>query len=345
VTALRAGAFEPDPAVAQAAHLACHRALSSRVIELQRSGYPLSRLAVEVGHHQARLEAWLKNPDVLPAFNVIAGDPAIREQLAAALEARLAQIDAERSASGAEPASVQTTVTRAVIDGIDTARELRRVVLIDAPPGLGKTDGVTQYLAQRRSAEGYAAPVWVLSLNEYNVAPNKILELIGEQCGAGIRGARIGPEQIEAAAADRRGVLVLDEANHLGDAQRIQGLAILNGLRSFVDRGVFGLAILGNGEVYRRLANGRHAQLLSRMAPGRVDIAPLGQGMPGQAALQPHDVEAVMSAWSVFGVKERELCMRLAGGPGALRNLVDTFKLCRYRYGGIDALSLKAIAG
>jgi hypothetical protein len=339
VTALRAEAFAPD-----VGHAARHRSLCDRVIELQRTGYGLPRLAVEIGHHQARLEAWLKNPDALPAFSNVIGDDAIRDQMAQALAVRLAEIDTERD-TFSEPASVETTVTRAVMDGIDTARDLRRVVLIDAPPGLGKSDGVGQYLAQRRRVEGYGAPVWVLSLNEYNVAPSKVLDLIGAQCGAGLAGGKVSPEQIEAATAQRRGVLVLDEANHLGDAQRIQGLAILNGLRSFVDRGLFGLAILGNGEVYRRLAGGRHAQLFSRMAPGRVDIEALGKGGPGQPALQAEDVEAVMVAWGVSGVKERALCLRLAGEPGALRNLADTFKLCRYRYGGIDALSLKAVAG
>jgi hypothetical protein len=312
------------------------------VIALQSTGYGLSRLATEIGHHHDRLAAWLKDPAALPDFSVHVGEPSIRDQLADALQARLEALDAERP-DFTEPASVETTVTRAVIDGIATARDLRRVVLIDAPAGAGKSDGIAQYLAQRRRAEGYGAPVWVLSLTEYNVAPGRVLALIGQQCGVVARDGKVTAEQIADATAGRRGVLVLDEANHLGDAQRIQGLAILNGLRSFVDGGHFGLAILGNGEVYGRLAAGKHAQLFSRMAPGRVEIAGLGKGRPGQAALQAADVEAVMSAWGVVGVKERELSMRLAAEHGALRNLVDTFKLCRYRFGAVDALSLRAL--
>lgn len=90
---------------------------------------------------------------------------------------------------------------------------------------------------------------------------------------------------------DKGRVLIVEEAQHLGDAKNLHTMKIFNGLRRFVDAKCFGIVLIGNGEIYRRLKNGQqqHAQLLSRMASFRVVI-------PG---VSDEDVDNVMAAWGV----------------------------------------------
>ena len=121
------------------------------------------------------------------------------------------------------------------------------------------------------------------------------------------------------------------------------GIPIINGLRRLVDRGCFGLALIGNGEIYQRLATAKFAQLLSRMEAWRVNVAGLGEGKKGQPALTEDDVDAVMAAWGVFGVEERKYCIKAVKQPGALRTLAGIFRRSLDRFDCIDAGTMNQI--
>jgi len=77
-------------------------------------------------------------------------------------------------------------------------------------------------------------------------------------------------EQIAQLCSDKLlGLLIIDEAQHIGQFRgnvRPHGLNIINALRSLCDRGLFGIALLSNGEVHDRTKNSRNSiQLSSRI--------------------------------------------------------------------------------
>jgi hypothetical protein len=245
-------------------------------------------------------------------------------------------------ADGAFPGMVQTSVVSTVWEAIEQARETNSIVIVDAPPGLGKTEAVTRYIRQYRHGR-----TWRIVCGRDGLSVPSISKALARQVDArsGWSAARQADfVDIQYATQNLPGVLIVDEANQLGDARGTQGIKVLNYLRSFTDAELFGIVLLGNGEIYRKLQsapNGTFDQILSRVASGRVEIAGLGKGKIGQPQLTVEDVEAVMAAWHVAGVEEHRQCLRLVAGPGALRALVGAFEQSTRNWGRINALTLR----
>ena len=323
-------------------------ALRTRMADELGGGLGLARFATETGVSVGNLEIWLSTPPSrFTSSRAVMGEKCPQILVAEALEISFAQLDEERQQKKRKPARVETSVTRAVMEGIASARSLVETVLIDAAPGLGKTEGFREYIARARKAEGFDCPVWLIELDEYSLSQTAILGQIARQCG-GIGKVDEKSEYglsraILEATEGKGGVLIVDEAQHLGDATKKMGLPIINGLRRLVDQGCFGMALIGNGEIYRRLEAGKYHQLLSRMDTWRVDIAGLGQGRNGQPALLEADVDAVMAAWGVSGRAERKYCIETAKKHGALRVLTSVFRRCLERFAQIDAGTLQKI--
>lgn len=320
--------------------------IRNRVIDAEQTrGHTLARLAAETGFGVDRLEAWLIRPMAFSPWGVRVGEKSTSERISEALEKRLEQLD-QASQQQREPGRVETSVTRAVMEGIATARSLLEPVLIDAAPGLGKSEAVSEYIARAKKAEGYDCPVWLVTLHEHNLSSKALLLEMAEQCGAKQYNPNNEHElrrSIVETTRDRGGVFILDEAQQFADAKRMNGINSLNGLRSFTDAGCFGLALPGNGEIYRRLSAGKHIQILSRFEEWRVEIAEIGRGEKDQPALTENDVFLVMAAWGVHGGKEVDYCLKAAALPGALRTLTNAFRKSMHRFGGIDATTLNAV--
>lgn len=322
--------------------------LRKRMVDEISAGLSLSRFATETGFPIDYLDAWLKTPpSKYPSDRAAMGEKCPTILLAEALEASFARLDDERQQHKRKPARVETNVTRAVMEGIATARAQVETVLIDAEPGLGKTEGVREYIARARKNEGFDCPVWHIELDEYSLSHKAVLIQIAEQCMGGKRFDDRTEHSVFRAILEategKGGVLIIDEAQHIADAAKIAGIAIINGLRRFPDRGCFGVVPMGNGEIYRRLSSEKYAQLLSRMEAWRVDIAGLGKGKNGQPALIEDDVDAVMQAWGVSGIKERQYCISAVKQPGALRNITNAFRRSLDRFETIDASTLNRI--
>ena len=326
--------------------------LRDRTADEMARGMTLARLATETGVSRSRLEIWLERWSQFHNacnfdFSGQMGEKSGSLLIAEALEKRFAELDEERDLIQVNPGRIETSVMHAVMEGIATARELSVTVLIDAAPGLGKTEGLREYVARSRKAEGFGCPVWTIELREYNLSNKAILAQIAGQC---VKGRVDGTTEFSMdqaiceAASGRGGVLIVDEGQILADA--IRGVSMLNGLRSFPDRNIFGNTIMGNGENYRRLASGgKYAQLRSRVESHRVQIAGLHAGKPGQPALTEDDVDAFMAAWGVSGVEARRVCMEVVKGVGALRSLAGLFQRSLRRFDAIDAGTLKRIRG
>lgn len=313
--------------------------------ELKKNpGQGVETLARAAGVDPERLDMWLRKPDCFQWTRRV-GEKPTSFLIAEALESHFKAVDRTgRNPKDRCPFRVETSVTQAVIKGIELARFMRETVLIDAASGLGKTESVNEYIARARKGEGFDCPVWTIELNEYCISPKAILSLI---CTAILGEDRYEsrPEfelsrAILGATEGRNGVLIIDEGQHTADANKRLGMSILNGLRSFPDKGAFGVAILGSGETYRRLKTAKYAQLLSRVEDFRVDIAGLGQGKNGQPALTEKDVFAVMSAW---GAEDKEYCLNAARQSGALRTMTNIFRMSLDLYGTVDSAALHKI--
>jgi DNA transposition AAA+ family ATPase len=315
----------------------------------------LKDIAEAIGYPVHSLELWLNSNTSFQVLTRTVGMKTTSEKIADALDNYFSALDTVSSNNARIrcPVRVKTTPIRAMIAGMETARALGELVEICAPPGLGKTEAAREYLSTCRKAEGFYCPVWLIALDESCISLKAVFQLICRQI---LSHGHYDPKSefsmfnaIMEETKGRGGVLLVDEFQHLADAQKIMGVPILNALRSLVDRGVFGIACLGNGEMYRRLTSGTgrdkgaYTQLLSRMQDFRVEILGLGQGDGTLPALTREDVFEVAAAWGVTGTEEKAWCLKAAAQRGALRIMTNIFRLSLDRHGRIDISTLNQI--
>lgn len=319
--------------------------LTSRLSDVMASGYSLSRIAVEAGISSERwhvgvtlpadrIRAWALNPEEM-RFSRQVGQVSPADEIEQKLAVWFAELDKEHATKAAPVPFIETGVSRKVWGGFEQARELCELVEISAPPGTGKTYAADQYLAQCRKLEGFGCPVWRITLSEFSLSIKSVLQLIASEVDANRanlenRSDFATVNMIEDKTEGRGGLLIVDEAQHIGDAARINGLNILNGLRHFVDRKLFGIAFLSNGEIYRRVAGGKHGQLSSRMDAWRVTV----KNVPDE------DVDLIMAAYGVSGKPAREWCIKKAKGAGGLRALVNAFRYAAREFGEVNHQTL-----
>ena len=317
------------------------QALRDRVIdEIQLHGRRLAEFTSNDVDVES-LTRWLEAPNTW-------GDCLFKGQaeprlisIADALELRLQQFAGD-DPKGHAP-RVETTVTRTLFEAAETARNFGAWVDFSAPAGLGKTEAKNEYLARTRKRDGFGAPAWAIKLDETSVSVKALLVMIARAVAHKSEFHEANEASmvhaITEATIGRRGVLIIDEAQHLADATKRQGLNTLNQLRSFTDEGCFGVVTMGNGEIYRRLVAGRgaYAQLLSRMQDYRVSVAPYQAGKPGDGpALTKDDVLAVAKAWGVTGIEEQAYCLKAAASEGALRTLTNVLRMAQARFESLD---------
>lgn len=130
-------------------------------------------------------------------------------------------------------------------------------------------------------------------------------------------------------------MLILDEVQHLDGIDRRKALDIINMLRSFVDRKIFGIVMIGNGEIYRLAQAAKAIQLTSRMNEWRVEI-----GNTHEA-----DVDLIIEQFGVTGKPARKWCIDRVSGKdgGGLRTLVNALVKCLERFGAINIDTLQLL--
>lgn len=321
--------------------------LTARLADEMARGYSLSRIIIEAEmpahdsfHRESlsvgRLRAWSINPNNMRDTRYV-GDLSEADKIEQKLEAWFAELDTERAAQTNTAAApfVETAISRKIWGGFEQARELCELVEIAAPPGTGKTIAADQYLAQCRKLEGFNCPVWRITLSEFSLSVKNVLRLISSEIDAAHANVEARADfdtarLIEDKTEGRGGLLIVDEAQHIGDARLNNGLNILNGLRHFVDRKLFGIAFLSNGEIYRRAVGGKHGQLSSRMAEGRVEVK----------TVPDDDVDLIMAAYGISGKPAREWCIKKAKGAGGLRALTNSFRHAAREFGEVNHQTL-----
>jgi|GEM_PF-5883847 len=292
-----------------------------------------------------RLTEWTKSSENLRQPSRYFGELSIAEQIETALEHYFIGLDVERAQNKNNPGFVETSVFRNIVQGFHMSRELCRMVEISTPPGSGKTTAAKHYRALCQKAESFDCPVWMITLSECNISTRLILwEILKAMTDDSSMFEYGSPErkteyemieQIAQLCSDKqRGLLIIDEAQHIGQFHgnvRPHGLNIINALRSLCDRGLFGIALLSNGEVHDRARKSRNSiQLSSRILLVEVK-------KPTE-----NDIDLIMSAWEVSGKLERELSIKLGTGNGGLRTLTDAYRLALHKY---DEIAYAAITG
>lgn len=322
------------------------KSLTARVADELARGYSLNRIATEAGISTSRISlsynlpadrirAWSINPDAMRESRYV-DQLSTADEIEQKLTVFFAKLDAERASAQITAAPfVDTAISRKIWSGFEQGRELCELVEISAAPGMGKTCAAAQYLAQCRKLEGFDCPVWRITLNEFSLSIRSVLLLIAYEINPDSAHKEASQDfatvrLIEEKTEGRGGLLIVDEAQHIGDARLNHGLNILNGLRHFVDRKLFGIALLSNGEIYRRVLGGKHGQLSSRMEAWRVEI----KNVPDD------DVDLIMAAWGINGKPAREWCIEKAKRAGGLRALTNAFRQAEREFGEVNHQTL-----
>lgn len=209
--------------------------------------------------------------------------------------------------AGAAAGWVETSASRAVDDALLFAQDAGAIAVIYGGAGLGKTTAVKRYAQNNPNVFRVTA----------SPATAKLMAMLESIAAAlDLRDIQNRPSlfasEIVRKLTGTRGLLVIDEAQHVSTQA-------LEELRSIHDAAGVGLAMVGNEAVFARLTGGSRratfAQLFSRVA------FRLRVGGPTRA-----DTDAILSAWSVEGSKEREWAHQVATLPGGLRGLAHTLR-------------------
>ena len=197
----------------------------------------------------------------------------------------------------AEPGYFVTPTSRR-LHGLMVYAQMGRITVGATGPGTGKTMTMREYAAS--SSNVWIATMWE-SDKTLSAMITKVLGAIGDSPKFGRRADL--SRQVADKIRGRRGLLVIDEANHLTSE-------CLEEIRGWHDvEGGPGVCLLGNEELLMRIESGakQHAygRLNSRIAQRLI------QNLPEEG-----DVEAFCDAWGLPDPGMRTLLARIAMTPG-----------------------------
>jgi DNA transposition AAA+ family ATPase len=248
--------------------------------------------------------------------------PALGRWLDGESKAKEAQTVGDRIArwldeSGPLPASqkdyVETRSSELITSALSFAKANGDLVCIYGGPGVGKTRSVEYFKTRERN-------VWVATMHSAVTTVVPVLEEIAEALGLPDQGggARRLHQTIRRHVAGLRGLLIIDEAQHLRTPA-------IEAIRSLHDATNVGVALVGNESVFTRITGGARqahfAQIYSRIGM-RVGLA------------KPKADDVRMLVAKRWGVDDPEVLAeleRVAAQPGALRLVTKIMSLCAKR--------------
>lgn len=215
----------------------------------------------------------------------------------------------EASLLPAAPAWIDTPTAGLVVDALRYAQLAADVVLIHGGPGLGKTKAIQRYASESPN-------VWHVTMSPAMSGMVAALSEIATALGGNrdyIRTASALHRRICARMRDTAGLLVIDEAQHLG-------VPALEQIRAIYDAGRIGLALVGNDTVYCRLTGGITAPYLDRFA------SRVGKRLSLRSVAEA-DVDRLLEAWALRDAQCVAEVRRVASKPGALRLVTKGLRL------------------
>lgn len=205
------------------------------------------------------------------------------------------------------PGFVLTRTAEKVLDTLTYAHMAGDVVLIYGGAGTGKTEALREYT---RSNAG----VCLSTMTPAHATVATSLREIGKCIGVQPRRDNAALfDAICQGLADQRGLLIIDEAQHLGTKA-------LDQIRSIHDRVGCGIALVGNEQVYGRMTGGTRAEYLDRLYSRIGMRTKLGRVLEA-------DARAIAAAWGIEDQTTQRLLVNIARKPGGLRGLSKTLVL------------------
>lgn len=272
----------------------------------QESGKTQTAIANELGISDAALSSFLRGSYKTPHMIV----PKVAELL---------KVTGKRKVAPKEPAFVETTVAKRVMEAISYCHLQGKIAVVYGDAGVGKTQAVRAYLRENSLAIGITISPSYASITGVN-------ELIADQLGIRERVARRIYAEIIGKLKDSGRVLIIDEAQHLT-------VRALNHLRCMSDESGVGIALIGNEEVYTKMkGSGKadFAQLFSRI------------GMRREVLTSTTTKEDIRKVFAEAHLEEDalELLYRIARTAYGLRGAVNVFVNTAAVFGSVDAPSL-----
>ena len=272
----------------------------------QETGKTQTAIANELGISDAALSSFLRGSYKTPHMIV----PKVAELL---------KVTGKRKVAPKEPAFVETTVAKRVMEAISYCHLQGKIAVVYGDAGVGKTQAVRAYLRENSLAIGITISPSYASITGVN-------ELIADQLGIRERVARRIYAEIIGKLKDSGRVLIIDEAQHLT-------VRALNHLRCMSDESGVGIALIGNEEVYTKMkGSGKadFAQLFSRI------------GMRREVLTSTTTKEDIRKVFAEAHLEEDalELLYRIARTAYGLRGAVNVFVNTAAVFGSVDAPSL-----
>ncbi|WP_454280507.1 AAA family ATPase [Sphingomonas sp. Marseille-Q8236] len=201
-----------------------------------------------------------------------------------------------------EPPSFFRTDTTRQMETILSIGHRGRMVVIAGGPGTSKTSTCRNYQAA-------VSNVWIATMKPssggISTMQYKVLEALGVE-EEKRKGTPIAlTSRIEALMANRSGLLILDEAQHLGEKA-------LEEIRGWHDSTGAGIALVGNTDVLTRLTLGNRTHAFARLA-SRIAQRMIFDGPRESDAL------ALADAWGIGDEAMRAFIVQIARQPGGLR--------------------------
>jgi hypothetical protein len=223
---------------------------------------------------------------------------------------------------------VDTPTALDVIRGLNHARKHGDFVCIFGPPGVGKTKTLNEYLIEREQGDA-----WLATMSPSSSGLCQAIEVVAHAVGLkhASGGARRLKLAIEQRIAGRRGILIIDEAQHLS-------MAAVEELRAIHDTTGVGLALVGNEQSYTRFLGGSHAANYAQIN-SRIGLK-LRLGKPTR-----QDVAVLAESYGVTGDDCLDVLVQVASRPGALRSVAKMLDLVSKSSVKVDVLSLIAARG
>lgn len=266
---------------------------------LDKEGISQNTAAREAGLSSSALSQWLT--DQYRGDNVKTA-----QAVMSWLNARSAS-DKLHAVMPTAPAWVEAPTARRIFEALSYAQMAGDIAVIYGGAGLSKTTTIRHYASDHPN-------VWTVTATPATSSVGVFLEEMALTMGLhdfALHPARLH-RTICKSMRDTRGLLVIDEAQHLTKQA-------LEAARSIHDATGIGLALAGNASVFNRIygrGDNGFAQLFSRVGK-RV---PLVRPLAG-------DVHAVAAAFGVTGKDQRADLEELGRRPGALRMVVKTLRL------------------
>lgn len=210
----------------------------------------------------------------------------------------------ERSRSALAKPKFIATPTAQVLQFLLETAHMGGITVAATGPGTGKTMVAEEYVASIASS-------WLVTMRKSNASLSGLLSAIMKTMGLNsISGwNRQRSDQIIEYVRGRKGLLIVDEANHLG-------LAELEELRALHDATGLGISLLSNEELLLRIRGGEKSHAYARIN-SRITNS-LIQDVPRQG-----DIDAFLDAFDIDDGKIRRLLSSVALSPhnGGLREV------------------------